>query len=254
MRRLTLPGADVQLDPQVRELAEAAVDAVSQATPQLPDAPAVRDPTESILRAAIDNPRLAVVQLVADIEVRVRDLAAITGHQQPRRTSWPDLVQWLVRQGTLPPGVASAVDLIRPVRNRIAHGTDRELDDRDVIAVMDSGLRLLRVLEAIPDYGYEVRALVPVYRDSAGTLERNDGRGVILWDFDALGQHRDYRIYPTRRIYSEGERVGWQWSFDKTWDETYWRDPWDDDTMKLAWSQSAEFVGDPLLRQDAPSS
>jgi hypothetical protein len=28
-----------------------------------------------------------------------------------------------------------------------------------------------------------------------------------------------------------------------------WRDPWDDNRVKLAWSESADFVGQPLIQQ-----
>jgi hypothetical protein len=114
---------------------------------------------------------------------------------------------------------------------------------------IDAGLRLLRVLEAIPNYAYEVRATVPIYIDDAATQEHFEGRGVVRWEFDAQGNQRAYRIYPTRNTYEPGQRVGWQWSFDRTWGETFWRDPWDDNRVKLAWSQSAEFVGQPLTQQ-----
>jgi hypothetical protein len=28
-----------------------------------------------------------------------------------------------------------------------------------------------------------------------------------------------------------------------------WRDPWDENRVKLAWSESADFVGQPLIQQ-----
>ena len=91
--------------------------------------------------------------------------------------------------------------------------------------------------------------MVPIYMEDAATHEHPEGRGVVLWEFDAQGNQRSYRIYPTRNTYEPGQRVGWQWSFDRTWGETFWRDPRDDNRVKLAWSESAEFVGQPLIQQ-----
>jgi hypothetical protein len=248
VRRLRVPGAEADLDPQVRQLDEAATEAESEIRPQLPPTPAPSGARDAILQLAAQDPRLGVVKLVTEIEVRVRDLASIAGHDNPQGAPWPQLMQWLVERGTVPPGVASATDLIRQVRNRVVHG--RTVDDRDVATTIDAGLRLFQVLEAIPDYGYEVRGMVPIYQDAEATTEHTEGRGIVLWDFDAQRQHRDYRVYPTRLKYEAGELVGWQWSFDRTWGQAYWRDPWDRDAVKLAWTESAEFVGQRLLRQD----
>jgi hypothetical protein len=142
------------------------------------------------------------------------------------------------------------------VRNRIVHGRDDEIDDREVAASVDAGLRLLRLLDAIPREGYEVATrLLPVYSDPGATEAYEGVLGVVLRSFDVRGEPTEYHIYPTRRSYNPRERVGWQWSFDATWGEAFWRDPFDGDQVKLAWSESAEFVGERLIRQpNAPDS
>jgi hypothetical protein len=258
VRKATSAFGSLELDPEVERLDEATEEAEESIRPQLPREVARpdggTDVADAILRLAAQDARLGVVKLVTEIEVRVRDLASVAGHESPQKVPWHRLVEWLVERGTVPPGVASAVDLIRPVRNRVVHGQDRDLNDADVATTIDAGLRLLRILDAIPDYGYEVRAMVPIYADAAAETAFSDGRGVVLWDFDVPGNRRSYRVYPTRREYEPGQRVGWQWSFDHVWDEAYWRDPWQHDEILLAWSQSAEFVGQLLLRQEPPAS
>ncbi|HEX5923819.1 MAG TPA: hypothetical protein VFY45_08305 [Baekduia sp.] len=276
LRRLSVAGAEAELGPEVRDLDEVTEQTEAQVRPQLPAPKAAsasveasgggkltmegeaepprakRLTTDAVLDVAAHDPALGLVSLVTALEVRVRDLASVYGHDQPQREPWPKLVKWLVDRGSVPMGVASAVDIIVSLRSRIVHGRDDGVDEREVAAVIDSGLRLLRILEAIPDYGYEVWGMVPVFQDPQAMNAHTSCQGVVLWDFDAQGQHRDHHIYPTRREYEPGQRVGWQWSFDHVWPEAWWRDPWDGDTIKLAWSQSAEYVGQPLIQQEAP--
>jgi hypothetical protein len=253
IRHVQTPLGAADIDPEVRQLEEEVEKSEVAIRQQLPAAEHQNGETgDEILDLTAREPRLGLIRLVTEIEVRARDLASISGHESPSRVPWPALLAWLVESGIVPAGVASSTDLINSVRNRIVHGRDDQIDDREVAASVDAGLRLLRVLDAIPRHGYEVASrLLSVYRDDAATDAYDDVRGAVLWAFDARGQRTEYHVYPTRRAYNQGERVGWQWSFDQIWGEAYWRDPFEDGQVKLAWSSSAEFVGERLIGQPA---
>jgi hypothetical protein len=70
VRRLRLAGAEADLDPQLRQLDEAADEAEADVRPQLPSAATTseQEVADSILQLAAQDARLGVVMLVTEIE------------------------------------------------------------------------------------------------------------------------------------------------------------------------------------------
>ena len=51
-----------------------------------------------------------------------------------------------------------------------------------------------------------------------------------------------FRIFPTtKKHFKVGERVAWEWSFDESWGQSWYKA--EDGKCKKAWLSSAEFVG-----------
>jgi hypothetical protein len=111
---------------------------------------------------------------------------------------------------------------------------------------VDYGLRILRMLRAIPRPSFIVAAVVTVFSDLACSVPRQDVRGVILEHFGPNGEKFGQHIYPSRKDYNQGQSVSWEW--DRTgqgWGKTWYLDSRSGET-KSAWGESLEFVGRPL--------
>jgi hypothetical protein len=138
--------------------------------------------------------------------------------------------------------LAGTLRLFLDVRNRIVHGVAATNDD--ALSALDSGLTLLRALSALPN---EINIVfhpgVEIFSDANCTQSITDAKGLILETTSPGGATKTLRIFPTTRThFQKGKRVAWDWNMQKTWHDTWYRDP-DSGTVKKAWIQSAEFIG-----------
>ena len=199
---------------------------------------------DEILRLATQDAGVAVLRLADELEARVRDLASAWGDMDSHTPDWHDLLDGLVERGVLPAGVASNVTLVDQVRNSVIH---REAFwERDALAALDAGVDLLIALDGIPLQGYEVfRTDVTLYRDEACQVPWEDTSGVIVRQRKPQGRSGQLQgPFPTRRDYSPGDLVGWQWSFAEPILDFYWPDS----NGAPQHHRSALFVGEPLRR------
>jgi len=244
-------GQEVQLQENLEELNTEAV-AAGEATPALPFTPGSEEASratakvdasvEKVLEVAASSPTAALLLLSAEIEKQIRELLALMGLlvEEPRPSLFGG-VELLNQRGTLPRHVSSSLKLFRTVRNEIVHG--RHATHDDVFAALDSGIAILRALYAVPaETHLVVYADVPVYADSKVEQKRDDVHGVILESTSPGGSRKYRRIFPTTRPYKAGESVAWEWNTDKSWSDSWYRDP-ETQTTKSAWNGSAEFVG-----------
>jgi hypothetical protein len=186
---------------------------------------------------ASGSPKGALVILAAEIERAARHVLASS--QDPANWEHQPFWQTLNRLDLSPP-VRDAVGEFREVRNRIVHG--RGATDDEVIRAIDSGLRILRAVEAIP---YELHLVfeprVAIFADAQGEVERSV-HGVML-ESRTPGRENTYRVYPTAKTdFEKGKAVTWEWTFERTWPESWYCDP-RTDTIEYAWTSSAEFAG-----------
>jgi hypothetical protein len=203
-----------------------------------PTVEAERDVEDEIARIlASGSPKGALVILAAELERAAR--VVLASSQDP--ASWERQPFWqTLNRLDLSPPIREAVNEFREVRNKIVHG--RGASDDEVLRAIDSGLRILRAVESIP---VEVHVVydpaVRIFADDAGQSLR-PVHGVLL-ESQARGGEPEYRIYPTSRPDLEkGKAVTWEWSFDRIWGESWYRDP-RDGAIKYAWTSSAEFAG-----------
>lgn len=161
---------------------------------------------------------------------------------EKHRKSFRIQAEDLAEHGVLPRHLSGSIRLFTDARNRIVHG--HATDDPSALRAIDSGLTLLRSIRAVP---HEVNVVyhpgVPVYGEAKGTAERPGVKAVVLETTSPGGATKQLRVYPTTRThFQKGRRVAWEWSFDHTWNESWYRDP-DSNEIKYAWTSSAEFVG-----------
>ena len=142
----------------------------------------------------------------------------------------------------LPRHVPSSLKFFWEARNRLIHGG--EGTDEDILRAVDSGLTILKALQAFP------REINVVYRPGVDLFSNPDlsdpipnAKGVLLETLAPGGTTKSLRIFPTTRTHFEkGRQVAWEWNMQNVWGKTWYRDP-DTGEVKMAFGSSAEFVG-----------
>jgi hypothetical protein len=141
----------------------------------------------------------------------------------------------------LPPHVYDALRHFSYVRNRIVHGESGQATRDEIIRAIDSGLTILRALDAVPRQKNIVHHPgVSVYSDEDCTHVREGVRGLILESTSPGGAIKTINVYPTTRGgYQKGRQVTWEWNPDPNvyWGLSWYRDPTTDD-IKAAWGES----------------
>jgi hypothetical protein len=196
----------------------------------------------SIIEKAATDPKLALIALSTALERKGRLALATRGILGNRKAvSLTQALAELAQYG-FPPNLAGSLQLFLDVRNKIVHGETATNDD--ALRALDSGLTLLRVLDALPNETNIVyHPGVDLFFDANGTRSITDARGLMLETTSPGRTMKTFRIFPTtHKNYEKGKQVTWEWNMDKTWPQAWYRDP---DTHKIerAWDQSGEFVG-----------
>jgi hypothetical protein len=263
LRKVRLPGLGAEFDQELDELEQAATQAEtttapspanqtgrvtsgirvgistsgSVATTASTDAPGATESSEIVLAEARQSPKLALITLAALIEREARFVLASSA--DPRNWLGRSLGH-MVNRLNLSPATQEAVDEFRRVRNRIIHGGGAGEDE--IIRALDSGLKILRAIENIPRTVHVVyHPRVEVFGDSEGNQPR-PVHAVVLESRSPADEPKRM-VYPTPvETYERGKAVSWEWSFERTWPESWYRDP-EDGQIKYGWTDSAEFVG-----------
>ena len=258
LRKGKLFGQEMELDPAVEQFREAVERAQVEAAPQLPP-PVTTNPelppvsvrmvaesdVSGILDAAESSPEVSIMKLAAVLDRETRLLLGSLGLlPQDSHLAAPRALDLLTSKGYVPKSTTDALRIFWSLRNKIVHGHTPP-GHREVLAVLDIGLSLLRTLRSIPhEINYVFNPGVPVYADFNCQQQRSGVLGLILETHSPGGTLITKRIYPTTKAgyYGKAKRVTWEWSFANTWNETWYRDL-DTGEPSEAWKSSAEFVG-----------
>jgi hypothetical protein len=252
LRRASIGGQSIELDPQIREL-EKRVEAAKEEQSTLPASSPIdaarsvnlaRD-QERLLELASRDRKLGIIAIAIEIERSLRELAAQLGLPDYQRTSLSALMTALVQRGAIGASTVSSLDVFWQVRNRLVHGQEREISEAEAATMIDIGLSLLGLINAVPHETYKVVDVVPVFGDNEARQQLTDVRGVILEVSSPGGTRTERRIYPTTKQYHAGKRVAWAWNMARAFPETWYREPRTGQVAQ-AWNSSAEFVGEEL--------
>jgi hypothetical protein len=198
---------------------------------------------KTIIHEAARSPKVALILLATDIEKEARQTLASTGKLQGRKNvSLRQAIDELDSHYGLPKHISSSLRLFLETRNKIIHGG--ETDERNILSVIDSGVSILKSLQALPrETNWVHHPSVKIFSDPECTIPINNGKGVILKSESSSGAKVFYRIFPTTRTHFEkGKKVAWEWSNENTWSDAWYKDP-ETNEIKLAWNSSMEFVG-----------
>ncbi len=251
LRKAELFGQKIELNEELALLEKSAVAATKEAHDMLPllenasrlDGYGSLGPAiDSILEKAADSPKLALIMLSAELERRALRGLATRGLLRGRPQVPVSLALDELRQYGIPPNLKGSLELFTNVRNRIIHGG--AATDDDALSALDSGMTILRALDALPNETNVVyHPGVDIFSDADCKKPFSYGKGVILEVTSPGGVIKTKRIYPSTRTHFErGKQVAWEWNSGRTWPAVWYRDP-DSTEIKYGWTASAEFIG-----------
>ncbi len=214
--------------------------------PTLESAPGLE---EKILDEAIQSPAVAMMRLSLEIDRQLRLILAAIGLLKDYTGRSPSVALDLIWRSSnggsaAPRELRETLSNFWDLRNKVVHNGGPQ--QGYALRALDYGLRILRMLQAIPRPSHFVRASVTVCSDRACNIVRQDVTGVILESFGANGESQGQHIHASRKPYVVGESVSWEWNTRSPgWGETWYRDPQSGE-VKMAWSEASEFIGRPL--------
>jgi hypothetical protein len=205
---------------------------------------------EKILEEAIQSPSIAMMRLSLEIDRQLRLILAVIGRLRDYNGRSPsealDLISLSNEGAAIPSELRETITSFWDLRNHVVHGSSS--DHGYAMRAIDYGFRIIRMIQKIPRPSYIVVAsCVPLFSDRLCAVRRPDVNGVILESFGSKGENFGRHIYPTRKSYSEGQEVSWEWyvTGGGQWNETWYREP-HTGSIEIAWSGSVEFAGRPL--------
>jgi len=252
LKKGKLLGQEIELNESLEKLQQAAegaqveVAALPQPNPsQKTEADVILDQSiaQRIIGEAAISPKAALISLATELERIAREVLATTGHLRGRRyIPIQQAISEIHQTYGLAAHVPSSLHYFWDVRNRLIH--KGEGTNEDILRAIDSGLAILRALQAMPR---EVNIVhdpnVPVFSDQALTFPITNVHGVLLETHSPGGVSKSFRIYPSsQKHFAKGKQVSWEWNMSLVVGPAWYRDH-KTGASKEAWSSSAEFIG-----------
>jgi len=252
LKKGKLLGQEIELNESLDKLQQAAQGAQVEVAalpqpiqPQKTEAEVIKDESiaQRIISEAATSPKAALISLAAELERLGREALATTGHLRGRRfVPTQQAIAEVHQTYGLAAHVPSSLQHFWDVRNRLIH--KGEGTDEDILRAIDSGLSILRALQAMPR---EVNVVydpnIAMFTDEALTIPLHNVHGVLLETHSPGGVSRSFRIYPSsQNHFAKGKQVSWEWNMSLVVGPAWYRDPTTGET-RLAWSSSAEFIG-----------
>jgi hypothetical protein len=250
LKKGKLLGQEIELNESLVQLESSAI-AIAQEVARLPAAEAKEEVTDNelwdtvrrIVATTETSPKAALILLASEVEKEARHVLASVGRLAGRKyVPLSQAIQELDKQyGGLPEHVSEALKLFWEVRNRIIHGGDAA--EVDILRALDSGLTILRALQALPRQIYTVKHTdVQLFKDAEAKSPVSEPKGVILEAVSTRGVAISVIFPTTRKHFREGKRVAWEWNPNLGWEAMWYRDPETHEILK-GWDSSSEFIG-----------
>ena len=206
-----------------------------------------RDEVRRFLAEATQDKHLALIKIWADIEYELRAHAAARGmHKGFFGHEVTQYVTELTNRGIISKETAESIKTFRTLKNQMIHGRPRKsVGERELVAVLDSGLRLLQLLRLMPRAAYIVEAVVPFYSDPAATVPVEGAHAVVFRRTTADGRNT-YVAVPTTKKYERGQFLSSEWNPGRSWGPAWYRNI-ETQEIEKAWEGNfTEFIGKPL--------
>lgn len=252
LKKGKLLGQEIELNESLNRLNESAI-SIEKTLSEFP--PQATEPqnqqelareervVDEIVSVAARSPKVALIRLASELEKLARQLLASTGHLNGRRhVPVSQAIAELHEKYGLPRHVPSSLKVFWEARNRLIH--EGEGTDEDILRAVDSGLTILKALQAFPR---EINVVYHPGVDLFANVELTERipkvKGVILETTAPGGTTKTFRIFPTTQThFQKGRQVAWEWSMQNICGQSWYRDP-DTGEVKCAFNSAAEFIG-----------
>ena len=155
-----------------------------------------------------------MMRLSIEVDRQLRLILAVTGQLKDYTGQSPtealDLIAKAMDESSVfPQSLRGTIEIFWSLRNDVVHG---HVGQHLTIRAVDYGLRILKMLHAIPRRSYiVVYSGMSLYSDPEGKHLRSDVQGVMLKSMGPTGGIEGYKVHPTRKEYSPGQSVSWEW-------------------------------------------
>jgi len=200
---------------------------------------------EKTLELVVQSPAAAMMLLWSEVDRQLRLILAAVGKLESYKGQSPGEALDLIAQVVfIPTEIRSTIDSFWRLRNMAVHG--ESLSSTSAVRAVDYGFRIVRMLQNIARPSLIVVTTVPVFSDPECNRKRQGIKGVIVDHFDTKGGYLR-RVFPTRKDYSSGQSLSWEWEVNgPSFEESWYRDP-ESGQVKPAWRGNfSEFTGRPL--------
>jgi hypothetical protein len=253
VKKLKIGEAEIELRDQANALAqtvEKSEESVPAVSTQRPQPEQVEERYERLLNTSVEaqildvavrDKQAALMRLAIEIEKEIIVLHGVIGlRNQYKSGTFRELVEQLAQHGTISNDIKTGLLEFWKVRNQIAHS---QLSDESILtSTLDSGIRLLRIIKAVPRPTYTViEPHVQLYKDKNCTERITEYDGVLLEIANPDGGKKRM-IYPAGREFTAGEVVGWDWDSNRRYWAAYYLNL-DSGEPTVAWDSSMAFVG-----------
>lgn len=242
-------GQEIELNETLEKLQHAAQDAAHEVanTPSPIQSEQTKtqdsDISQRIISEAAISPKAALISLASELERLGLEVLSTTGRLQGRNNvPISSAINEIHLTGSLPSHIPSSLKYFLEVRHRLIHRGEGSADD--VLRAIDSGLSILKALQAIPRERSIIHTpLIKLYSDQTLTNPLKNIHGVLLETHSPGGTSKRLGVYPTKKNdYIKGKQVSWEWNTSSIFGQAWYRDI-DSDESQIAWHSSAEFIG-----------
>jgi hypothetical protein len=198
---------------------------------------------EEIISEAARSPKVALIHLASELEKIARQILASSGFLQGRsHITFSKAIAELNEIYGLPRHIPNSLNFFWEARNRLIH--KGEGTDEDILRAIDSGLTILKALQAIPrEINIVKYANISLFSNPELTEPIVNFKGIILEALTPGGTTKKLKILPTTQTYFEqGRQVSWEWNMEKICGKAWYRDPETKESM-CAFLEAAEFTG-----------
>jgi hypothetical protein len=253
IKRLKLGEAEIEIQQKTGELAHSVQDSEREAkqlpTVGIPESELASKSIEhEILDLAARDKSAAMIRLSMELEREVLSLQGMLGlRNQARTNTLAEALRQLKEHKAITNRMTVAIEEFWEIRSGLLHGTSI-FPEALLTSALDSGMRLLALLRAIPRPTYEVAdPSVPLYKDRALKSRIDEYCGVMIEATLSDGAKAS-QLFPAGRVFERGETVGWDWDISRRFGPAYYADK--NGEPLLAWSSSSAFVGRPERKRE----
>jgi uncharacterized protein YutE (UPF0331/DUF86 family) len=182
---------------------------------------------DQILSLSKNTPELAIIKIAGLLEDESKAILGSMGFLPSGRNifSARGLLQEMEHRGLLPKNTDKSLNQFFDLRNRIVHGKNHD-KAKEIYRVIDIGIELLKTVRNIRHEVHTIVDIMDLYDDDGLSVIRQGEKAIVIQS-DTPDGGSLVRVFHTTNYdhYKKGDRVTWEWDFNKILDSGWIRSP-----------------------------